>query len=568
MSQPSLLLGPMLRYVNRTEATVWVETDRACTVTLLLGQVEAGGDRRRSVSAPTWSVHGHHYALVQVTGLEPGTVTPYAVRLDETPVWPEPDSIYPPSVIRTLSPNATMRLSFGSCRRVAPFDADGLEEMGADALAALATRMREEPYDRWPDTLFMAGDQIYADEPSPETVQRLREAHADAPPRRREVRQEVWNFEEYTWLYAESWSPAPVRWLLSTVPTCMLLDDHDLRDDWNTSLAWREEVTAQEWWRDRVVGAFGSYWVYQHLGNLSPEALAQDPLLAQMLDTPDDATRTAILDDFAWRADAEVGTARWSFVRDFGDERAAIRLVAMDCRASRDLRSDHRVMVDDGEWAWIVEQATAHPHGAPIVHLMLGATLPFLLPRGIHHLEGWNEAAASGRHGRLVSRLAEWARQAVDLEHWSAFRTSFTRMVDLLREVTSGPHPPASVLFLSGDVHCSYTAEARLARHPHPRTVIQQLTMSPFRNALPLPIKLVNKACENLLVRSALRGLSRTVDVPDTGLTWSLNSGPWFRNGLMTVVFDGTRAVLEVDIACHAGTRQYLERASEHVLTP
>lgn len=595
MSEPSLRLGPILRYVNRTEATVWVETDRACTVTITLGAVALGSDGQGfdvqgsdaqgsdvqrsdahgagsagapgSVSAPTWSVHGHHYALLQVTGLEPGTVTPYAVSLDGTSVWPEPDSDYPPSVIRTLSSDATMRLSFGSCRRVAPFDEEGLDAMGADALAALATRMQEEPYDRWPDTLFMAGDQIYADEPSPETVERLRVAHADASPGRQEVREEVWNFEEYTWLYAESWSPAPVRWLLSTVPTCMLLDDHDLRDDWNTSLTWREEVTQAEWWRDRVVGAFGSYWVYQHLGNLSPEALAQDPLLAQLQSTPDEATRTAILDDFAWRADAEVGAARWSFVRDFGDEKAAIRLVAMDCRASRDLSIDHRVMVDDGEWEWIVEQATARPHGAPIVHLMLGATLPLLLPRGIHHLEGWNKAAASGTHGRLVSRAAEWVRQAVDLEHWSAFRTSFARMAELLRQVTSASEPPASVLFLSGDVHCSYTAQARLEGQPHPRTVIQQLTMSPFRNALPLPIKLVNKACENVLVRTALRGLSRTVAVPDTGLTWSLNSGPWFRNGVMTIVFDGATAVLEVDSAAHTGTRQYLERAAEQVIT-
>ena len=38
---------------------------------------------------------------------------------------------------------------------------------------------------------------------------------------------------------------AAVRWLLSTVPSGMLLDDHDLRDDWNTSLSWRRWATAQ-----------------------------------------------------------------------------------------------------------------------------------------------------------------------------------------------------------------------------------------------------------------------------------------------------------------------------------
>ena len=83
-----------------------------------------------------------------------------------------------------------------------------------------------------------------------------------------------------------------VRWLLSTVPSAMLLDDHDLRDDWNTSLSWRRWVTAQTWWRDRVVGGYGSYWVYQHLGNLSPEQLAGDEVYAHLLATHDDDERT------------------------------------------------------------------------------------------------------------------------------------------------------------------------------------------------------------------------------------------------------------------------------------
>ena len=61
----------------------------------------------------------------------------------------------------------------------------------------------------------------------------------------------------------------------------MLLDDHDLRDDWNTSLSWRRWVTAQAWWPDRVDGAYASYWVYQHLGNLSPDELDADDVYAR-----------------------------------------------------------------------------------------------------------------------------------------------------------------------------------------------------------------------------------------------------------------------------------------------
>ena len=61
---PVLLLGPLLRHVDPVSATVWVETDRPCEVTVL-------GRRAR-----TFAVSGHHYALVVVEGLEPGSVTP------------------------------------------------------------------------------------------------------------------------------------------------------------------------------------------------------------------------------------------------------------------------------------------------------------------------------------------------------------------------------------------------------------------------------------------------------------------------------------------------------------
>ncbi|MDO5699068.1 MAG: alkaline phosphatase D family protein [Dermatophilus congolensis] len=560
MDEPRLLLGPLLRYVGHNDATIWVETDRACAVTVQVGDL-------CRVTEPTWSVHGHHYALVQIIGLASGSVHPYSVRLDDSTVWPEAGSDYPPSVIRTLGDNGTLRLAFGSCRRVAPFDAKGLKGFGADALVAMAERMCVTGYEAWPDALFMAGDQIYADEPSPELTQRLLDTHVDPPEDRAEVAGEVWDFEEYTWLYYESWTPAPVRWLLSTVPTCMLLDDHDLRDDWNTSQAWRDEVTQTAWWRDRVVGAFGTYWVYQHLGNMSPQHLADDEMFALVRSETDDDARTAALDDFAWRSDAENGTARWSFVRDFGDDGTVIRLVAIDCRASRNLDPEHRVMVDDREWEWIVEQATATPNGQPIGHLLLGSTLPVLLARGIHHVEGFSEATAEGDFGRPAAAVAEWIRQAVDLEHWPAFRTSFDRMVELFRQVVRAPEPPASIVILSGDVHCSYTAQAHIADTAHPGTLIHQLTMSPFRNPLPLPIKVINKTFDRRGVRGALRRLSRAVDVEDTGLDWAVDEGPWFANGVMTVVVDGRKAHVEVDHAEHSRGRQFLRRTADIPLT-
>src|SRR5688500_6730615 len=49
---PGLVIGPLLRYVGATEATVWVETDGPCRVEVL----------GRSVD--TFAIEGHHYALV------------------------------------------------------------------------------------------------------------------------------------------------------------------------------------------------------------------------------------------------------------------------------------------------------------------------------------------------------------------------------------------------------------------------------------------------------------------------------------------------------------------------
>src|ERR687895_244002 len=107
---PHLGLGPLLRYVGERDSTVWVETDARC-------QVEVLGHTAR-----TLHVEGHHYAVVCVDGLEPGTATEYEVRLDGEKVWPDPDLLedYPPSVIRTLDPQQRLKLVFGSCRTSFP----------------------------------------------------------------------------------------------------------------------------------------------------------------------------------------------------------------------------------------------------------------------------------------------------------------------------------------------------------------------------------------------------------------------------------------------------------------
>src|SRR6185437_6352335 len=96
----------------------------------------------------------------------------------------------------------------------------------------------------------------------------------------------------------------------------------------------------------------------------------------------------------------------------------------------------------------------------------------------------WNEAVCAGRWGRFAAWLAERLRRAVDLEHWSAFNTTFERLCEWLRRVSLGieaGRPPATIVLLGGDVHNAYVSEVTLGGGA---SRVFQIVCSPFRNPL------------------------------------------------------------------------------------
>ena len=550
---PQIVVGPVQRFRDaRGNVTVFLETDRPCEV-----RVDTEGRGGATHRMRTWAVHGHHYALVMLEDVPADRAVPYRVWLDDAPVWPDPDrddpvSVFPPAVTGDLA-----RVAFGSCRELGPHDAEGLAAWGADALVGLADRLRHLDHGEWPHLVLHLGDQVYADEPPEEVRKRLRELHAGDP---EEIREEIHDFEEYTWLYRTTWMHPDVRWLLSTVPSAMILDDHDLRDDWNTSAAWRREMEARPWWHDRVVGALGSYWVYQHIGNISPEVLRDDPTFRAITTAPE-AEATGLLDDLAQRSEDDPWSPGWSFARELGPA----RLVVLDSRCRRVLEPpEMRAIVDDAEWAWLRDTIATQPAAR---HLLIATTLPVFLPYGVHHIEGWSEAVATGAWGRLWARLGERIRRAVDLEHWPAYHRSFVGVAQLLREVVTGTHPPASILFLSGDVHFSYTAQVDLPGIDAPETAIHQLVQSPMRNRLPKAMIATFWLLQTRFAAVALRPLPRLAGVEDPRVTWRFNGPLTFKNGLMTVLVDGERADVAVDRAMVDGEHERLVRTEVKLLT-
>ena len=525
---PRLVLGPLLRHVGADDATVWVETDEPC-------EVEVCDCRDR-----TFEIEGHHFGLVHVTGLEPEQARPYDVRLDGERVWPRDDG-WPESCIRTVGDDHGLRIAFGSCRVGHPNeppwtltkdeDPRGREH---DALRALAMRMRAQDEEDWPHLLLLLGDQVYADEVPQATAEFIASRRDPSVP----PGEQVADFEEYCRLYRDSWTEPAVRWLLSTLPTAMIFDDHDVHDDWNTSKDWVEDIRSRGWWDERIVGGFMSYWVYQHLGNLPPEDRMDDATYRAVRDCEGDAGR--IVREFAFAADREVAGARWSYRRDIG----RTRIVMMDSRAGRVLRPDNRHMVDAEEWECI-EQWT---HGS-FDHLLLGTSLPAFLGRGMHFLEAWNEAVCEGAWGGIAARLAEKMRQGLDLEHWAAFGESLRDLEDLLDRVASGRHgtAPASVVLMSGDVHHAYLARAEFMSGNGDRAPVYQATCSPLRNPLNSHERRGIRAGMSRPAERIGEALARAAGVPEEPVRWSIEEGPWFDNQVATIELDGRRAWMALD---------------------
>jgi PhoD-like phosphatase len=521
VKQPTveLLLGPLLRYAGTESATFWVETSAPCEVEIL-------GQR-----TSTFAVEAHHYALLLADDLTPASVTPYEVRLDGEVVWP-PEDGRPQPVVRTRNNERRVRLVFGSCRVGDPQPTnlerewpDDVKTLGIDALWTYSKQLQRGEME-WPDAVLLLGDQVYADEVSPGTLEFIEtRRRTDTEPG-----EQIADFEEYTRLYRESWSNPDIRWLLSTVPTVMIFDDHDVHDDWNISWLWVEEMRRKTWWEARVTAAFMAYWLYQHLGNLSPPELEEDAVFPRVK-AEDDAG--PLLRRLAHTWDRESAASRWAFYRDFGDT----RLLVLDSRAARVLSDGKRQMIDDDEWDWVVE----HSSGA-FDHVIIASTLPVFLPIGIHHLQAWNEALCAGRWGRLAASLSERLRRAVDLEHWAAFNRSFEQLCGWLRSIARGAEetqPPATILLLGGDVHFSSVSEIDLGSGS---SHVYQLVCSPFRNPLSTTERCTLQATGSRVAAKAFAVLGKLARVEPPSARWAPIRKPTFENALGELVLEGRAA--------------------------
>ncbi|MBA2522255.1 MAG: alkaline phosphatase D family protein [Solirubrobacterales bacterium] len=519
----------MLRFIGETEATIWVEVDEPCEVEIL--------DQK----AKTFTVEDHHFALVVLEDLKAGEAHPYKVHVAGRCVWPPEGYEFPQPSIRTIPKDGDLRLLFGSCRTSAPHHPPHTSQRwwnpngrGIDALHTFALRMLRQPRALWPDALMMMGDQLYADQPPKNVREKVehREVHADGPVDVLE------DFEEYTVGYRDVWTYPVVRWMLSTLPSSMIFDDHEINDKWKTSQAWLDEMRQTDWYEGRVIGGLMAYWVYQHIGNLSPRELRDDETFKKLQKAKD---ASKLVRDLAGHAESQESHSRFSFCSDLGPA----RLLMLDSRAGRQLENGKRRIMSEDEWEWVKDRVDGEHK-----HLLMASSLPFLLPDGMHDIEAWSEAVTDGVWGKRLAPLGEKVRIVANLDHWACFQKSYREMEELVIDIATGAcgEPPDTMVMFGGDVHHCFVTEVALPANVEPsKTKVWHAVCSGLRKELQASERLVLAFGHTWLAAKLGRTLAQAAEVRPRRLKTRITTRPRFRNQIGTLEIAGGEVGMRIE---------------------
>jgi alkaline phosphatase D len=255
----NLILGPIIGGLTNTQAYIWGRTDGPATLYAWVGQQPdlSDLDGPTSRSLPLTAQSGFA-GVVPVDGLNPETNYYYTVTLDETLNTP---LVHPFPKFSTFPDDGEPRnfsFVFGSC--FLPADKQG----GAifDRINVLRARRANDPAKAF-RFMLLTGDQIYADAFGRNGLTRC-----------------ALSLEDYRKVYQYTWSRPPFRRLLQIIPSYMILDDHEVDDDWTWVTADRSKAripiwdSLVRWWHgrpkaereltsERVKHGLQAYWEHQ-----------------------------------------------------------------------------------------------------------------------------------------------------------------------------------------------------------------------------------------------------------------------------------------------------------------
>lgn len=228
-----------------------------------------------------------------------------------------------------------------------------------------------------------------------------------------------------------------VRRLLANVPTYMIFDDHDVTDDWNLSVKWREDVKAFRLGKRIVANALAAFWLCQGYGNHPDRYGAAAFDIADFIKDKD--KDPDVYEQLFWALD------RWEF---FTPTYPIVYF--LDTRTQRGLTDGH----------------LGHDRAAPAYLKSLSSwavtlkALNLLLKNQNRDLPLVLVAAAPVFGLKFVEDLqllvgATAGPYFLDLESWSANRKHLLLFLYLMGN--------ANIVLLSGDVHYSFTSTVKFS---------------------------------------------------------------------------------------------------------
>jgi phosphodiesterase/alkaline phosphatase D-like protein len=407
-----LLLGPVVGGLSHRRANLWGRADGPGVLHAWLGQQPDLSDARLAGQSLQLAEQDGFAGTAPVSGLFPDTRYHYALTLSGSPPGPS-GSPYPQFTTFPLPGQPRpFNFAFGSCFR--PVDSD------SGGIFRILEQRRLQDELRF---ILMIGDQIYADDYDYNGLGSV-----------------ACNLPEYRAVYQHVWSNRPFRELLENLPAFMILDDHEVDDDWtwvdkertrsqipvwNRLVRWLRRRAPFEWKipNQRVQDALQAYWEHQGMHAPPFELPLRLEESGQYSLEPGDP-----------------GSLAYTFT--FG----AAAFFVMDTRTMRVKSRTERSILGEGQWRaleeWLLEVGDHYP-------------LKFLISSG-----------------------AVLFQMAFDItgDRWPGFPKERSRLLNFL-----AAHGIQGVYILTGDMHSGHAVRADLYGPAGQALPLWELCASPFQ---------------------------------------------------------------------------------------
>jgi phosphodiesterase/alkaline phosphatase D-like protein len=407
----NIILGPIIGGLSPTSANLWARSDSPGVLHAWLGRQPDLSDAVLAARSLPLAAEDGFCGVAPLKDLTPNSQYYYTLSLSDSP----PDislGRYPKfTTFPEVGQNESFTFVFGSC--FLPPDANS-----GMIFKHIVEHRRREDLRFW----LLIGDQIYADDAEHNGIDKISVSK-----------------EDYRHVYRYAWSRPVLRNLLANFPAFMIMDDHDVEDDW----CWvdQERLTATiPWWnrlkrwfkgvplderqfpRQRVLNALQTYWEHQAMHG---PPLINPPSL-------DNAGRYDL-------SSPHTGGLDYTF------EYGAAAFYVLDTRTQRVKNPRQRIMLSEIQW---------------------------------NSLENWLVNVKDAFSAKfIVSSGAILYRFFLDIpaDRWSGFAADRDRLLDLLVK-----HDVQDVYFLTGDLHAAHAIRAEYPGPDGENRVIWEFCSTPF----------------------------------------------------------------------------------------